>query len=409
MSFRPEFERAATIGTRSDGDGMAELGAANPLNGPWTPPASIDEARARARERFKSRLESGERIGECGCGESDAVLGLDDASPPECVVGVRFRDSGRIYYFRSDPDDLQVGHWVVVPTGRGEEAARVVLAPHQVRGAQLRGDLGSVIRRMNDDDVRRMEALRRSGPDAMKTFGRIARVRHLAIKPIAADFGFDGSTVTVNYSVPDRERAPEPGVLRDLAREAASALGCRVELRQVGPRDEARLLGGLGRCGRTLCCSSWLPVFPEISMNMAKNQDLPLNPSKVSGVCGRLLCCLSYENDQYRQMKAVMPKLGQAIETPGGMGRVISMQLLKELVTVRLDNDDAEVTFRSDELGLVAAGQQPSVIPEVEKPVPGPADIDRVDLISPAADEDLMPAVGQRRRRRRGRRSNTTG
>jgi len=381
---------------------MAELGDARPLDGPWTPPASVDEARARARERFKSRLESGEQIGECGCGESDAVLGLDDASPPECVVGVRFRDSGRIYYFRSDPDDLQVGLWVVVPTGRGEEAARVVLAPHQVRGAQLRGDLGSVIRRMSDDDVRRMEALRRSGPDAMKTFGRIARARHLAIKPIAADFGFDGSTVTVNYSVPDRERAPEPGVLRDLAREAASALGCRVELRQVGPRDEARLLGGLGRCGRTLCCSSWLPVFPEISMNMAKNQDLPLNPSKVSGVCGRLLCCLSYENDQYRQMKAVMPKLGQAIETPGGIGQVVSMQLLKELVTVRLQEENVEATFRCDELGLGAARPRESAIQEEPAPVPDTPDDNVVNLVTLTAEDEPGQAAGRHRRRRRG-------
>src|SRR5829696_867619 len=384
---------------------MAELGDARPLDGPWMPPASVDEARARARERFKSRLESGEQIGECGCGESDAVLGLDDASPPECVVGVRFRDSGRIYYFRSDPDDLQLGHWVVVPTGRGEEAARVVLAPHQVRGAQLRGDLGSVIRRMSDDDVRRMEALRRSGPDAMKTFGRIARVRHLAIKPIAADFGFDGSTVTVNYSVPDRERAPEPGVLRDLAREAASALGCRVELRQVGPRDEARLLGGLGRCGRTLCCSSWLPVFPEISMNMAKNQDLPLNPSKVSGVCGRLLCCLSYENDQYRQMKAVMPKLGQAIETPGGMGQVVSVQLLKELVTVRLDGENVEATFRCDELGLGTARPKDIIVPEALAPLPVTSEDDLADLVAPTFENAPETATGRRRRRRRsGRR-----
>ena len=179
---------------------------------------------------------------------------------------------------------------------------------------------------MTDDDV---VAWSRNGEKRRPSSLSDCPGRRLGIKPIAADYGFDGSTVTLNFSVPDRERAPEPGVLRDLAREAASALGCRVELRQVGPRDEARLLGGLGRCGRTLCCSSWLPVFPEISMNMAKNQDLPLNPAKVSGVCGRLLCCLSYENEQYRQMKAVMPKLGQSIETPGGMGQVVSMQLLK--------------------------------------------------------------------------------
>ena len=388
---------------------MAESGAARSLDGPWTPPASVDDARARARERFKSRLESGEQIGQCGCGEGDTVFGLNDVSPSECVVGVRFPDSGRIYYFRPDRDEFLVGQWVVVPTGRGEEAARVVLAPHQVRRAQLKGDLGSVIRRLDVEDVRRMEAYRRAGAEAIKTFGEIIRARQLGIKPIAADYGFDGLTVTLNFSVPDRERAPEPGVLRDLAREAASALGCRVELRQVGPRDEARLLGGLGRCGRTLCCSSWLPVFPEISMSMAKNQDLPLNPSKVSGVCGRLLCCLSYENDQYRQMKAVMPKLGQEIETPAGVGQVISMQLLKELVTVRLDEENIEATFRCDELGLAGVVHQPSVVQEAEKPVPVPPDNDHVDLVPPAADEELLPVAGQRRRRRRGRRPSSTG
>jgi cell fate regulator YaaT (PSP1 superfamily) len=388
---------------------MAEFGAARPLAGPWTPPASVEEARARARERFKSRLETGQQIGECGCGDGDPVLGLDDTSPAECVVGVRFRDSGRIYYFRADRDDLVVGDWVVVPTARGDEAARVVLAPHQVRRAQLQGDLSSVSRRLSDDDVRRMEAQRRKGPEAIKAFRDIARARRLGIKPIAADYGFDGSTVTLNYSVHDRERAPEPGALRELTREAASALGCRVELRQVGPRDEARLLGGLGRCGRTLCCSSWLPVFPEISMNMAKNQDLPLNPAKVSGVCGRLLCCLSYENDQYRQMKAVMPKLGQAIETPGGMGQVISMQLLKELVTVRLDEDAGEVTFRCDELGLAGATHQPRVVEEVAKPVPAPLEEFQEDFVPPAADEEPAPVAGRRRRRRRGRLPGATG
>jgi len=250
-----------------------------------------------------------------------------------------------------------------------------------------------------------MEAQRRIGPEAIKTFGEIARARQLGIKPIAADYGFDGSTVTLNFSVPDRERAPDPGVLRDLAREAASALGCRVELRQVGPRDEARLLGGLGRCGRTLCCSSWLPVFPEISMSMAKNQDLPLNPSKVSGVCGRLLCCLSYENDQYRQMKSVMPKLGQAIETPGGMGQVISMQLLKELVTVRLDEENVEATFRCNELGLGAARPRDSVVPEAPTPMPVTSEGDVADLVAPTVEDEPGATAGRRRRRRRsGRR-----
>ena len=389
---------------------MAEFGTPTAVSGPWAPPASIDEARSRARERFKSRLQSGEKIGECGCGDGDAVRGLNDGSPPECVVGVRFRDSGRIYYFRPDQDELHVGDWVVVPTGRGHEAARVVMAQHQVWQAQLQGDLGRVVRRLNDEDVGKMEAQRRNGADAIKAFGEIARARRLGIKTIAADYSFDGSAIALSYSIPDRERAPDSAALRDLAREVASVLRCRVELRQVGPRDEARLLGGLGRCGRTLCCSSWLPVFPEISMSMAKNQELPLNPAKVSGVCGRLLCCLSYENEQYRQMKAVMPKLGQAIETPGGMGQVISMQLLKELVTVRLEPDNVEATFRCDELGMGSARAQSSAIVDVAAIIP--AEVEQVDSESVENAEGQDPStetIRRRRRRRGGRRGNQAG
>jgi len=188
---------------------MAELGTPTQLDGTWTPPASIDEARSRARDRFRTRLQTGEPIGGCACGDDDEILGRNDGSQPECVVGVRFRDSGRIYYYQPGEDDLRVGDWVVVPTSRGQEAARVVIAPHQVRRAQLQGDLGHVTRRLNDDDVAQMEALRRQGPVAIQTFGEIARSRRLGIKAIAADYGFDGSAVTVSYSVPDRERAPE--------------------------------------------------------------------------------------------------------------------------------------------------------------------------------------------------------
>ena len=381
---------------------MAEAGPAAGVERPWAPPVSIEEARARARERFKSRLESGEKIGECGCGD-DAVIGSQDASPVECVVGVRFRDSGRLYYFRPGEEDLDVGDWVVTSSGRGQEAARVVVAPHQVRGAMIKGELGRVVRRLTDDDSDRMAAQKQRAAGAVRRLGERARARRLGLKSIAADFSFDGAAVTLSYSVPDRDRAPDASALRDLAQELAAELGSRVELRQVGPRDEARLLGGLGRCGRTLCCSSWLPVFPEISMSMAKNQELPLNPSKVSGVCGRLLCCLSYENDQYRQMKAVMPKLGQSIETPGGPGQVISLHLLKELVTVRLEREDRDVIFRADELGLGAGKALPRPAPAVPAAERAPADDVVPSLENDASDETAMAAAGTGRRRRRRR------
>jgi cell fate regulator YaaT (PSP1 superfamily) len=325
---------------------------------------------------------------------------------------VRFRDSGRVYYFRSPEDDeIAVGDWVVVPTARGEEAGRVVISPHQVRSSMLQGDLGSVDRVMTADDVARMEAYRRGGAEAVRTFSARIRSRRIGIKPISAEFSFDGGTAFLSYSIPDRDHAPATEVLMDLANDLADELQCRVEMRQVGPRDEARLLGGLGRCGRTLCCSSWLPVFPEISMNMAKTQDLPLNPSKVSGVCGRLLCCLSYENEQYRQMKSMMPRLGQPIDTPGGPGVVISLHLLKELVTVRLDEEAGEATFRSDELGLqapqmVAPAPRPEPVTVVEQPVLVPEAEAEEAVAAVAPDE---PAPAKRRRRRRGSKRGSGG
>jgi cell fate regulator YaaT (PSP1 superfamily) len=386
---------------------MADIGSASGLERPWAPPVSLEEARARARERFRNRLESGEKIGECGCGDDNAVIGAQDDSPAECVVGVRFRDSGRLYYFRPGQDELTVGDWVVTASGRGQEAARVVIAPHQVRRSLLQGELGQVVRRVTDADAARMAAQKQLSADAVRRLGERARARGLGFKSIAADFSFDGAAVTLSYSVPDRERTPDGAALRDLAQELAADLGSRVELRQVGPRDEARLLGGLGRCGRTLCCSSWLPVFPEISMSMAKNQDLPLNPSKVSGVCGRLLCCLSYENDQYRQMKSVMPKLGQTIETPGGSGQVVSLHLLKELVTVRLENENSDVVFRADELGLGSGkAQTRSAVPAmVEESLPaGEAPPVEVDAGNGESDTAATGTGRRPRRRRSGRR-----
>lgn len=388
---------------------MAERSIPDGLSASWSPPASLDEARALARDRFKARLAAGEAVGGCGCSEDDSVVGRDDGSPAECVVGVRFPDSGRVYYFKPGREELEIGDWVVVPTSRGEEAGRIVLAQHQVRRALLQGELGAISRRMSERDVETMESFRRAGASAVRLFGERARARHLGIKAISATYSYDGRAVTLNYSIPDRERAPDANTLADFAAELATTLASRVELHQVGPRDEARLLGGLGRCGRTLCCSSWLPVFPEISMSMAKNQDLPLNPSKVSGVCGRLLCCLSYENEQYRQMKAVMPKLGQTIETPGGPGQVISMHLLKELVTVRLDEEATEVTFRCDELGLGSPQQGGSQrAPHAPELAPAQRDHDMATA-PPSPDNNTESSSGKRRRRRRGGRRGNPG
>ncbi|HEU0115812.1 MAG TPA: regulatory iron-sulfur-containing complex subunit RicT [Thermomicrobiales bacterium] len=372
-------------------------------------PASRDEARALARERFKARLQAGEPVGQCGCHDEQAALGPASAGEPaERVAGVRFRDSGQTYYFRAGGLELAAGDWVVVETGRGREAGRVVLAPQQVRLSLLQGDLHPIQRKMDDGDVRRMDEYRRGSSHAVRAFGARARAKGMPIKPISAEFSFDGSALVLNYSTPDRDRHVDGAALRALAREMAAEFETRVELRQVGPRDEARLLGGVGRCGRTLCCASWLPVYPEISMNMAKAQDLPLNPTKVSGVCGRLLCCLSYENEQYKQMKAILPRLGQTVETPAGAAQVVGLQLLKELVTVRTP-DGVEAVFSSAELGLrapaaeVAAPALPApVVRTLETTLETAAAEPQPEPEAPA--DEATPAASRRRRRRRGAR-----
>ena len=338
----------------------------------------IEHARAQARQRFKDRLETGKPVTGCEC-ESDTA---ESVGPSARVAGVRFLDSGQTYFFDPAGFEPQNGNWVVVETNRGLEAGKVVIAPSQMLQASLSGSLKPVIKVLDEADIERMHVLKRDAAKAVKTFGSKIRERNLQMKPISAEYNYDGSHLTLNFTAPERID------FRDLARDLGATFKCRVELRQVGPRDETRLLGGVGRCGRTLCCASWLPVYPEVSMNMAKTQDLPLNPSKVSGVCGRLLCCLSYENDVYRNQKNLMPKLGQTVRTPAGDGMVMSLQVLRELVTVRFQGEIPDQTFTSAELGIESRAERPGI--------EAPRQIDGAD-------------DAPRRRRRRGRSRGSSG
>jgi cell fate regulator YaaT (PSP1 superfamily) len=376
-------------------------------------PRTVDEARSLAKQRFKERLTNGEKVGDCACHDDTVGQAPIANGDGRHVVGARFIDSGQVYFFDPRGADLQTGDWIVVESSRGQEAARVVIAPHQVAASQLKGDLKPIVRKLSERDIQRMESLRKETASAIRTFSHEIRARHLPMKPISAEYNFDGSQLTLNFSSADRVD------FRELARDLNQKLKCRIELHQVSARDEARLLGGLGRCGRTLCCSTWLPMFPDITMGMAKTQDLSLNPSKVSGVCGRLLCCLSYENEQYKQMKAVMPKLGQKTDTPRGAGTVVSLQLLKGLVTVLLDTDNTEETFPARELGFGEVPVSPVRLerkPNEREPVAAsPVDVVEVDAVvaeasvnegeevSAAPAEGGTAKGGRKRRRRRNR------
>ncbi len=247
------------------------------------------------------------------------------------IVGVRYKRAGRIYYFDPAEIDLAVGDHVVVETSRGLELGQVVIAPTQILASEITKPLKSVVRKATEGDMERARKLKEKETEALAECGQLVKKLELPMKLIAADYNLDDSRLIIYFSAEGRVD------FRELVRQLSKSLRIRVEFRQVGPRDEAKLMGGLGRCGRLLCCGSFLSEFEPVSIKMAKEQNLPLNPAKISGVCGRLLCCLGYEYEQYRSMKEKLPKEGQQVATPMGIATVVGGNPLEETVLVELE------------------------------------------------------------------------
>lgn len=246
------------------------------------------------------------------------------------VIGIRFKDSGKIYHF--DPQNLALasGDWAIVETVRGPELGRVATLPTDMPEDQLFAELKPVLRRATQGDLDNLLHLQQYEPEALDMCSEKVAEHKLPMTLVKAEYNFDGSRLTFFFTADKRVD------FRALVRDLARTFRTRIELRQVGPRDEAKLLGGIGPCGRLLCCSTFLPDFARVSIKMAKDQDLPLNPSKISGVCGRLLCCLSYEHEQYLEIKAELPQRGDWVQTADGPGEVIAVNVVKENVTVQL-------------------------------------------------------------------------
>ena len=255
-------------------------------------------------------------------------------APPGGVktVGVRFKRAGRIYYFDPAGLELEVNDWVIVETTRGLEVARVVISPKQVLSNDVETPLKPVVRKAEKTEVQRNEEIESKEKEALIECAKIITRIGLPMKLLSAEYSLDGAHLTFFFSAAERVD------FRELVRELAGRFKVRVELRQVGARDEAKICGGFGRCGRQLCCASFLSEFVPISIKMAKEQDLPLNPMKISGVCGRLLCCLAYEHDFYHDMKGKMPRDGQTVSTSMGVARVVGSNPLKETVIVELES-----------------------------------------------------------------------
>ncbi len=271
------------------------------------------------------------------------------------VVGVRFNPAGKVYFF--DPaglEDLGVGEYVVVETSRGEEVGRVVITAHQVSEAAIVKRLKGVTRRASALDLTQMAYYRYKEKDALDRCQQKVQEHNLPMKIVRAEYNYDGSRLVCFFA--SEKRVDFRTLVHDLAR----SFRARIELRQIGVRDEAKLMGGIGRCGLTLCCSTWLTEFNPVSIKMAKLQDLPLSPMDISGVCGRLLCCLAYESDHYAEVKRTLPKRGKMIDTPHGRGTVTQVDVIKESVFVELEN---QATVEVSQEELLAMDQAPSKPP----------------------------------------------
>jgi cell fate regulator YaaT (PSP1 superfamily) len=248
------------------------------------------------------------------------------------VVGVRFRKAGRVYYFDPAGIELAPGDFVVVDTARGQELGQVVTKTIQDEENENDKNLKAVVRKATGEDMEKADRLRLKEKEALEECERLVAKMGLPMKLISSEYSFDGSRLTVYFGAEGRVD------FRELVRELSHKLKVRVEMRQVGPRDEAKMIGGFGRCGRPLCCTGFLSEFSPVSIKMAKEQDLPLNPMKISGVCGRLLCCLGFECEQYREMKKRMPREGERLSTDMGMVSVVGGNPLKGVVLVELES-----------------------------------------------------------------------
>ncbi len=256
------------------------------------------------------------------------------------VVAIRFKDSGKNHWY--DPrnlTNLQAGEMVIVDTVRGPELAKVAYPAQELPPDLLEGEVRPIIRRASKQDFERMARLFARHDEVLKRCEELVKAHNLPMHLVKAEYSFDGSRLTFYFTADNRVD------FRLLVRDLARAFRSRIELRQIGARDEARLLGGIGPCGRILCCASFLPDYARVSIKMAKDQDLPLNPAKISGVCGRLLCCLSYEHQQYLDMKADLPARDSWVQTPDGPGEVVTVNVLRESVLVRLAGSGMEAEY----------------------------------------------------------------
>jgi len=271
----------------------------------------------------------------------------------EKIVGIRFKNTAKVYYFAPGNEIFKKGDGVIVETARGVEYGTVSIEVKEVEDSEIVQPLKPIIRKANKEDLARLKRNEEREPEALRIFSEKIKARKIDdMKPISAEYTFDGSKIIFYFTSPGRVD------FRELVKDLASVFRVRIELRQIGIRDETRLIGGLAPCGRPCCCASCMSDFKKVSIKMAKTQGLSLNPSKISGLCGRLMCCLAYENDYYKGVYKKMPKIGSEVTTPDGKATVISVNMLTYLVKVKIESKDGSLVFKDfklDELKSIKA------------------------------------------------------
>jgi cell fate regulator YaaT (PSP1 superfamily) len=260
------------------------------------------------------------------------------------VVGVRFKKAGKIYYF--DPGELTIpdGEFVIVETVRGVEFGRVVINKKQVSEHDVVLPLKKVIRIAEQKDRLIVDENKQAAREAYDVCVQKIQSHDLDMKLVDVEYTFDRNKVIFYFTADGRID------FRELVKDLAAIFRTRIELRQIGVRDEAKLLGGIGPCGRMLCCSTFLGDFEPVSIKMAKDQNLSLNPTKISGLCGRLMCCLKYENDEYETAKEQLPDIGSTIKTSDGSGRVVGLNILERIIQVELSYHEQILEYTLDEI-----------------------------------------------------------
>ena len=260
------------------------------------------------------------------------------------VVGIRFKRAGKIYYFDPDQLEIKIGDYAIVETVRGIEFGKVEIGPCLISKEDLVLPLKKIIRKATDADHKQFLSNQEAAKEALQIcFEKVAE-HGLEMKLVDVEYTFDRNKVIFYFTADGRVD------FRELVKDFAAIFRTRIELRQIGVRDESKILGGIGPCGRMLCCATFLGDFDPVSIKMAKDQSLSLNPTKISGLCGRLMCCLKYENDDYEEIRDALPDVGDEIQTSEGVAKVLDIQVLTNNVQVQLLSSGKIIDFEADQL-----------------------------------------------------------